>query len=221
MKITCEACQKGITIPDDKIPPGKTASLTCPHCKHKISVSAPPKADVDISQIDSLEEFFSFDDQASQDDYDSAEKPFDFVEEEGKTALLCEPDPALREKIREVLEVLEYHITVPENGREALKQMRYHAYDLMVLNEHFDTNNPDVNGILIYLERLNMSIRRNIFVALITQRFRTMDHMAAFQKSVNMIVNMSNIDDFDKILRRGLADSDLFYRVIKEMVAQR
>ena len=48
-----------------------------------------------------------------------------------------------------------------------------------------------------------------------------MDHMAAFQKSVNMIVNMSNIDDFDKILRRGLADSDLFYRVIKEMVAQR
>ena len=90
---------------------------------------------------------------------------------------------------------------------KALKTMRYHSYDLIVVNEFFDTKNPDANGVLIYLERLNMSVRRNIYVALISSRFRTMDNMTAFQKSVNMIVNIDNIADFDKILRRGMADS--------------
>ena len=45
-----------------------------------------------------------------------------------------------------------------------------------------------------------------------------MDNMMAFNKSVNIIINYSNIKDFDKILRRGLTDNDMFYRVYKEMM---
>ena len=47
-----------------------------------------------------------------------------------------------------VLDMLEYHITVCETAREALKSMRYHIYDLVVLNEDFDTPDPDANGTL-------------------------------------------------------------------------
>jgi hypothetical protein len=97
--------------------------------------------------------------------------------------------------------------------------MRYHSYNLIVVNEYFDTEDPDTNGVLIYLERLNMAIRRDIYVAMLTRRFRTMDHMIAFQKSVNMIVNMDNIADFDKILRRGMADHGLFYQAYKDCLA--
>jgi hypothetical protein len=43
-----------------------------------------------------------------------------------------------------------------------------------------------------------------------------MDHMTAFQKSVNMILNLRNIDDLDKILQRGMTDYGLFYKVFKE-----
>jgi hypothetical protein len=53
---------------------------------------------------------------------------------------------------------------------------------------------------------------------LLTSRFRTMDHMMAFCQSVNMIVNIRNVDDFDKIVQRGLADYGLFYKVYKESV---
>ena len=148
-----------------------------------------------------------------------SDKPFDFVEEEGKTALLCESDPMIIKAITPVLDVLEYHITEVKNSREALKTMRYHSYDLIVVNEYFDAKNPDANGVLIYLERLHMSVRRNIFVTLITRRFRTMDNMAAFQKSVNMIVNVDNITDFDKILRRGMADFGIFYQAYKDCLA--
>jgi hypothetical protein len=54
---------------------------------------------------------------------------------------------------------------------------------------------------------------------MITRRFRTMDNMAAFQKSVNMVVNVDNIIDFDKILRRGMADFGIFYQAYKEAAA--
>jgi len=66
------------------------------------------------------------------------------------------------------------------------------------------------------LDRLNISVRRNVFVALVTDRFRTMDAMASFNKSVNLIVNLNNIADIEKILKRGVADNEFFYRILRE-----
>jgi len=214
MDIICDQCQSRFKISDEKLPPGATATLTCNKCKNKIQVKAPTKAPKEIP-FEEIGDMFSFDEEESEG-YDSNEKPFDFVEEEGKAALVCESDPKIKERIKTVLDVLEYHVTDIENSREALKKMRYHAYDLICINEFFDTRNPDQNGILIYLERLNMAVRRQMFITLITNRFRTMDQMIAFQKSVNIIINISNIDDFDKILRRALADNEMFYRIFRE-----
>jgi predicted Zn finger-like uncharacterized protein len=214
MDVICDQCQSRFKISDEKLPPGATATLTCKKCNHKIQVKAPAKAPQEVP-FEEIGDMFSFDEEESES-YDSNEKPFDFVEEEGKTALVCESDPKIKEKIKTVLDVLEYHVTDVENSREALKKMRYHAYELICINEFFDTRDPDQNGILIYLERLNMSVRREMFVALITNRFRTMDQMTAFQKSANIIINKSNIDDFDKIIRRSLADNEMLYRIFKE-----
>jgi predicted Zn finger-like uncharacterized protein len=217
MDIICDKCQSRFKIPDEKLPPGAAATLTCKKCQNKIQVKAPAKAPEPVP-VEDIGDTFSFDEETSES-YDSETKPFDFVEEEGKIALVCEPDPKVREKIRTVLDILEYHVSEVENGRDALKKMRYHMYDLILVNEYFDTRTPDQNGILIYLERLNMSIRRQMFVVLLTNRFRTMDHMTAFQKSVNIIINLNGIDDFDKILRRSLADNDMFYRIFREQFA--
>jgi predicted Zn finger-like uncharacterized protein len=217
MEIICESCQSKFRIADEKLPKDKTAFLKCPKCENRISV--PPVAkDPDGSGSPEFDEdFFSFDEDESEG-YDASEKPFDFVEEEGRTALLCESDPMIKKTITPVLDVLEYHITEVKNSREALKTMRYHTYDLIVVNEYFDAKNPDANGVLIYLERLSMAVRRKIFVAMITRRFRTMDNMTAFQKSVNMVVNVDNVADFDKILRRGMADFGIFYQAYKDFL---
>ena len=87
-------------------------------------------------------------------------------------------------------------------------------------NKGFDTKNPDSNGVLIYLERLAMSVRRNIFVAMISSRYRTMDNMMAFHASVNLIINIKNIGDIGKILSRGITDSELFYRIYKDTLKE-
>jgi predicted Zn finger-like uncharacterized protein len=216
MDITCQSCQGQFKVANGKIPAGKTASVKCPRCQSTITIKTQdqPASDADAS----FDDLFDFDEDDGEG-YDAADKPFDFIEEEGKTALIGESDVLIREKLRPALNILEYHTTEVPNSREALKKMRYHTYDLVVLNEYFDTQDPDANPLLIYLERQMMDIRRNMFVILLTSRFRTMDHMMAFSKSVNLIMNIRNIDDFEKIIQRGLADYGLFYKVFKESLA--
>ena len=207
MDITCNNCSSKFRIPDGKLPVGQVAILPCPKCKVRISIDPAKAAGAKMQ---------GFEQAGDKNGYNAADKPFDFIEEEGLTALLCEQNPLPRTTIQNALNIMDYQITIAENARDALKRMRYHVYDLIVINENFDTKNPDSNGVLIYLERLSMQVRRKIFVAMISNRYRTMDNMMAFHASVNLIINVKNIEDIGKILSRGITDMELFYRVYKE-----
>ncbi|MEJ2098136.1 MAG: hypothetical protein P8Y38_13665 [Deltaproteobacteria bacterium] len=146
----------------------------------------------------------------------ASESVFDFAEEEGKIALICESDTVIKEKLIKALDLLEYHVSESADQRDALRKLRYKVYDVVVLDEYFGTKNPDANGVLIYLQRLPMETRRNMFVTLVSDRYRTMDYMMAFSKSVNLIINKKNIDDVEKILSRNIAEYEMFYRIFKE-----
>ena len=204
MDIICSNCSSKFRIPDEKIPAGRVTTLPCPKCKTRISLDLAKKTGA----------------AAEGAAYDASDKPFDFIEEEGLTALVCEQNPIARKTIESALGLMDYQITIAESARDALKRMRYHIYDLIVVDENFDTKNPDANGVLIYLERLGMSLRRQIFVAMISSRFRTMDNMMAFHSSTNLIINIKNIEDIDKILSRGITDSELFFRIYKETLKE-
>jgi CheY-like chemotaxis protein len=204
MDIICEKCQSKFAIPDEKIPNGKVISTPCPKCKNILYIGSAQKQVAPAG-----EEFYT-------DTSDDAEKPFDFIEEEGSTALVCEQDPDIRKKVIDALDIMEYHITIAESGRDALKKMRYHVYDLIVINETFNSDSPDSNMVTLYLERLPMSIRRDTFVIMISTRFHTLDRMLAFRYSVHIIINSKNIDDFAKIVSRGLTDNEMFYQVFNE-----
>jgi predicted Zn finger-like uncharacterized protein len=211
MDITCNNCSGKFRIPDEKIPRGRFSSVPCPKCKTRISLEPAKKPAVSAAAAE---------ESNRSEDYDFNERPFDFIEEEGLTALLCEQNPVARQNIENALNLMDYQTTVAESARDALKRMRYHNYNLIVVNESFDTNNPDANGVLIYLERLGMSVRRNIFVAMITNRYRTMDNMMAFHGSVNLIINIKNIEDVGKILSRGITDNELFYNIYRETLKE-
>ena len=204
MDIICQNCRSKFKIPDNKVPAGKSASLPCPKCKQKIRLNprSSPRADIEAS--------------TNSSDYDASEKPFDFIEEEGLTALVCESDATVLKKVVNNLNLLEYHVTVSDSGRDALKKMRYHQYDLIVVNESFSSEGPDANMVLLYLERLNMTVRRNMFVVMTSNTYRTMDQMMAFRYSVNIIVNTKNVDDIGKVIQRGLTDYEFFYGVFQE-----
>jgi len=207
MDVICNNCSSKFRIPDGKIPVGRVTKIPCPKCKVQIAINPAKKAGAGV---------VAFEESDENSGYDSSDKPFDFMEEEGLTALLCEQNPIARNTIQNALNLMDYQITFAENARDALKRMRYHVYDLIVIDENFDTKNPDSNGVLIYLERLSMAVRRKIFAAMISSRYRTMDNMMAFHASVNLIINIKNIEDIGKILSRSITDNELFYRVYKE-----
>ena len=211
MDIICSKCSSKFRIPDEKIPAGRVTNLPCPKCKTQITIDPAKKTGRGDLAVE---------ESTDNGGYDASEKPFDFIEEEGLTALLCEQNPLASNTIQKALNLLDYQITIAENARDALKRMRYHVYDLIVVNENFDTKNPDSNGVLIYLERLSMSVRRKIFVAMVSSRYRTMDNMMSFHASVNLIINIKNIEDIGKILSRGITDIEMFYSVYKECLKE-
>ena len=214
MDIVCKQCKSRFKIPDEKIPKGQIFTLSCPKCKNKISIDTRPSATAEPVTKKTII------DEVDSGTYDASEKPFDFLEEGAETALLCEPDPAVRDKIRSALENMGYNVIQPESDRDALKQMRFHVFDLVVLSEVFSSKNPDENNVMKYLERLPMATRRKIFVVLATNRFRTMDNMAAFNKSVNIVVNTKNLDEIEKIIKSGLSDNAAFYCVFKDALVK-
>jgi predicted Zn finger-like uncharacterized protein len=210
MNISCDQCHSKFNIPDEKIPAGKTVTIKCPKCENRFGVSAP------TALSDEVNGKFSEEAALEKMTYDVEDKPYSFVDENVKTALICEADETIRNRIKSVLSHIGYQISQADDYRSALRSMRYHVYDLLVVNELFGSTDPNTNGILIYMERMWMSIRRNMFVTLLTSRFRTMDQMMAFNKSVDLIVNIENISDFEKILLHAVKEKEAFYRIFKD-----
>ncbi|MCE5283799.1 MAG: hypothetical protein LLG93_17045 [Deltaproteobacteria bacterium] len=153
---------------------------------------------------------------STSEGYDASDRPFDFVAAGGETALVCEGDPALRGKIVEGLKGLGYQALAPDTTRNALRAMRFHVFDVIVLNEGFDAAGPEAEGVLPYLANMAMATRRRIFVALIGEKHRTMDNMAAFNRSVNLVVHLKDIDRIGEIVKQGVADHRAFYHVFRE-----
>jgi CheY-like chemotaxis protein len=163
-----------------------------------------------------MEESKSVFNEVASGSYDAADRPFDFLMEQGETALVCESDSFARDKICNDLKSLDYAITEVESVRDALKKMRFHVFDLIVINEGFDAANA--HELLKALEVLDMFNRRQMFVALVGDSFRTMDSMAAFRKSVNLVINKKDLNEIGAIIKHGVQENKVFYHTYMEVL---
>ena len=66
----------------------------------------------------------------------------------------------------------------------------------------------------------NRSVTVGIFVALLGKEFKTSDNMTAFAESVNIVVNVNDIPQFQTIIQRGVVDNDQFYRVFRQVLQE-
>jgi predicted Zn finger-like uncharacterized protein len=212
MNLVCKSCEAKFRIADDKLPDDQVFSLKCPKCKELIQVDTRSGEGV-VKDVPTLQSMI--DDMAS-DTYDSANAPFEFVEEGVHTALVCEEDEEIRRKVRSILERLDFNVTEAESTRDALRYMRFHLFDLVAVDESFDGGNVDTNHMLKYLGQFPLSTRRNIFVLLLSSQFRTGDRMMAFNKSVNLVVNLAEIDGLESFLKSSLRENAEFYGILRE-----
>ncbi|MEA2058943.1 MAG: zinc-ribbon domain-containing protein [Thermodesulfobacteriota bacterium] len=202
MEITCTSCQAKFNIPDNKIPKDRKASFLCPKCKKKIHLNADPKA-----AEHPLPE---------KDTYDASDKPFDFVDKNDQTALVCMGSSEGKQKAETILGKMNFYCRAPKNLADALTVLKYHLFDLIIIDQGFDFPALGSKSLLSFLEKMNMAQRRTVFLVLISPSHRTMDKMSAFHSSVNLIVNETDIVNLKKILKAGMDAHKLFYAIFNE-----
>lgn len=197
MEIICESCKAKLNIPDDKVPQGQRITITCPRCKKRNTFDSGSK------KPDS--------DHASNSTGDMVTP--EFYEEGIKLAMVAEHDSEQKERIIQTLEDMGYKCVVPESTGQAISKMRFNKFDFLLLSDQFDGIELAQNPIRQYLNHLSMSIRRKMFVALVGDKFNTMDQMMAFVMSANVVINRNDMDKLEGILKNSMSDNENFYKV--------
>lgn len=151
---------------------------------------------------------------------DYSGRPFGYISPDEETAMVCEQDPVIRDKVVGELKKMGFATIQPSGFKEALKYMRFHIFNVIVLDEDFDTGVWETNNVLRYLENLNMSARRQTFTVLVSSKIATLDNLEAFNKSVNLVIHKRDIGGVDKIMRQAMAEHEEFYRIFREKIGR-
>jgi len=228
MEVTCEQCKTRFIIPDDRVPKDKVIKLNCPKCKGKISVGgeAPQLQPNPEETGDFTLELVNPDagkkppkESYGYEDFTS-DQALDFFEEGIKLALIMPNRSMSEDHLRAGLELIGYKCVPTPNTRDAIGKLRFHNFDLMILADGFDNQPLDHSVIVHYLNRLPMSVRRKIFLALISDNFKTMDNMMAFAMSANVVINSKDIQKMHLILKKAISENERFYKVFLDTLAE-
>src|SRR6187399_3217686 len=141
----------------------------------------------------------------------------DFFELGDRTSIIC-ADPATTETVRNTLKDLGFKSHVADTDDDALDRLRYTQYYCIIVHENFAGSTLRTNAVMQYLAPLPMPLRRGSFVCLIGDSFNTLDAMEAFAQSVHMVVNPLDLPNLTAILKKGLAEFELTYRVYRMAV---
>ena len=223
MRIQCDHCQAVFNVPDEKMPRGKQFKATCSKCRRTIIVEpqggsggkgASIGVDVSLSEVTDAPTAI----EADLDMTSAYDSPLEVLEEGAMSALVCVDEPERLRDVKEALDDLNYYSSVASSVKEALSKLRYNQYDLVMLDEEFCGESADNNTILRYLQPMPMSSRRNIFLMLISNQIKTLDNLMAFAKSVNAVINVSDVQKVKLVLERAMADHRRFYKVYRDLV---
>ncbi|NLD37969.1 MAG: hypothetical protein GX654_13960 [Desulfatiglans sp.] len=226
MEIICTGCNTKLNIPDEKLPKDQIVKINCPRCKTRLTIESQgtwedkgdmyPESENDGVQIFTSREGMKKSLPAaieSEDDY-----TIEYYEDV-KLALVM-ADENLSRIIKPAVEEQKYKFITAPSIREALLKLRYHHFDLIILADGFDGQEIHGGPIMNYLNHMSMSGRRRIFVALISDKYKTMDEMMAYSLSANMVVNMRDIGNLAILLKRGLQEYEQFYKVFMDILQE-
>lgn len=231
MEVTCTQCNTKLNVPDEKIPKDQAIRVSCPKCKNKITIDprmAPQNETSDESYAGTGEWRPKY--QVSKNGQETAKggdadvdygggEELDFFDESTKPALVL-TDDNIADKVKTAVEGLGYKYIHTPNTRDALAKLRFHRFDLILVAEGFDGQELENSPVRNYLNTLSISSRRRIFLALISDRFKSMDDMVAYTMSANSVINTKDIDKLPSILKQGISEHEKFYKVFMDTLVE-
>jgi hypothetical protein len=220
VRVQCKKCRIGFNVPADKIPEGKTVKIFCPKCKEPTEISertAPTEFDKPVPYLSE-----DPDSELSSDallDYANA---IDVVDEGVKTALLCDTNAKRAEKIAQALQELDFWVVHALRPAFALGKLHNNNYDLLVLEEKFNSEKESENLVLHHVQVLPMHLRRQFYLCLLSDDKPTLDAKLAFRMGVNLILNIHDLDKAKVLFARAMKEYKNFYGLFNtELAAKR
>ena len=137
-----------------------------------------------------------------------------------RLVLVCVDDVSRQSVIKAALEQLGFAMYAAKSTEEAVERLRRDTFEIAVVDEQFQGSSAADNDVLQALLNMPMSIRRYMYVVLLGRAYKTFDNMAAFARSVNVVVNLNDLPHLPAILRKGITENNEFYRVFREMLAE-
>ncbi len=219
MRVQCKGCRIEFNIPDDKVAEGKALKILCPKCKSPVEITGKGiPSDIDgrvpyLSETDDPE----FGDSPVLD-YTNA---IDVVDEGMRTALLCIADVKLAERFAQALHELGFWVVHALRPGFALGKLHHNTYDLLILEENFDSDKNSTNLVLHHVQLLPMHLRRQFYLCLLSQDKPTLDAKLAFRMGVNLILNVKDIEKAKVLFARAMKEYRGFYNLFNAELAKK
>lgn len=214
MQVVCDACQRSMNIPDEKLPKDQAFSITCPGCKNKIKVDQHLKAPEPPTPSEPEEVLDAPSMVVAHEEFEDDEDELVIYEEGDQLALIL--DEKNQSVWTEALESRGYKIQYAKSPEHAVHKMKFTHFHFVALHENYKNKSLDNNPAYKSLIELPMVTRRNIFLALLGANFKTLNNMQAFQKSANVVINEKDMDKLGDILKKSVSENEIFYKVFKE-----
>ena len=218
MRVQCKACRVEFAIPVDKVPEGTSPKILCPKCKGPTEI----KEKAAIADGDHMPYLSEYPEPGIGSDrlldYANA---IDVVDEGVKTALLCDTNVKRAEKIAQALQELDFWVVHALRPAFALGKLHHNQYDLIILEENFNSARDSENLVLHHVQLLPMHMRRQFYLCLLSREKSTLDAKLAFRMGVNLVLNIRDLDKAKVLFARAVKEYRGFYGLFNAELARK
>ncbi len=194
MIITCNHCNRQLTLPDEKVP-SQPFALTCPGCKGRIQVD-PTRTEVEPETLAAGE--VSFEPLTQLREYEKA--LFSRLFPAGIVANLAS-GPA--DHLVEALTYVGMEEVELETDLESVAETMTEAQIAILLIALDKATAPPCEP-LQPIQRLPLEVRRRTFVGLVAPNLRSLDGQTAFYLQMNFLLNAGEVSKIPKNIQRAL-----------------
>ncbi|MDR1578599.1 MAG: hypothetical protein LBT86_10325 [Deltaproteobacteria bacterium] len=240
MQIECQYCHKKLNAPDNKVEYGRPLSFVCPGCSQKNTFTPNRRQSVELAPppLAAPEPF------AAQTPPPASVPPpapvppreaiivgsapteftsiqLDEIAEGIKSALVAYDNEEVQAALFTKLTNIGYRPVMALNVRDAVKQLKFGRFRLMLIQEDYYGATLSSNQLIRAVNSLELSIRHEMFIAVIGPNFTSLDDLTAFSLSLDTVINTADLDDIERILISGMGHVQKFYATYNEMLLQR
>ncbi|WP_170180124.1 zinc-ribbon domain-containing protein [Desulfoglaeba alkanexedens] len=215
MKLTCSGCGTVFSVPEEKLPKGKSVRLACPKCQTPMQVAVEDDAaSKEGSSIEAGRPAWL------EADSDEDWTPLELVDEGVPTALVCSADPGHAARVEQALKELNCFVSVAHTPKRALGRLRRNTFDVVVVGEADLEDSPN-RSVLDHFRTIPMSVRRRTVLCVLSGRAKTMDAMEGFRLQADLVVHPGDLDTLRVVVQRTLREHQEFYKVFRDEMEKR